>query len=237
MDIVSYLLGKKAGGGSSGSYGWTTKNANVTEAVFKSLPEEVIVSIDGNQVQAYDVRLLKMPDLNQDGFVEYVGQFSGRYYDNPLSYVASGTLHITFLEDGTWDDTMFKCLHSKIIDGDLFMSDPVIFEPFESIEIKAYKGKPIELPTYTVTINDTSYSAVWEEEIVSYSIDGGNTFIPIKSAQTTIPNVSMIEFRSSQDYGGTLTVNGGEPIWGVTTYEECKLILTEDTTFELYVSW
>ena len=97
------------------------------------------------------------------------------------------------------------------------------------------KGKSI-VPAYTVTINDTSDSAVWEEEVVSYSIDGGNTFIPIKNAQTTIPNVSTIEFRASSDYGGSLTVKG-DVIWGVVTYEECKLTLTEDTTFELYVSW
>lgn len=99
------------------------------------------------------------------------------------------------------------------------------------------EGKTVALPTYDVLIMDTSDPATWEEEIVSYSIDGGNTFIPIKSAETHLSNVSTIEFRAAGDYGGYLVLNGEDEIWNVDTYNRCVVDLTQNSTFELYVSW
>ena len=90
------------------------------------------------------------------------------------------------------------------------------------------------LPTYNVTINNTSDPDSYGASAFEYSIDG-RTYIGINEPVIVLNNVSFILFRD-HGYGGSLKDDKGNELWDA--YEHTyHYIPTKDTTLELYISW
>lgn len=219
FDAFAYLLGKKSGGGSGGSYGWTTQNKECIAEILKTAPEEIMIYsfktgvLDGSELVFHNARLVYFPADEDDG-PRYVGEVIGTFSDKRGT--ASGTIKLLLDEDLVIDTLQFigVCHY----DGS-YMD---LSEHLPNFEITAYKGAPVPTPPpvpYSVSFNGPTTSDMENGgctlEEVQYSIDGGVTFNNLQMGDFTVENVTTLQILSNVWWGNECTyfsINGGDAI-------------------------
>ena len=236
FDGFSYLLGKRSGG-------WTNQNIDQREAVFKSLPEEIFVDMN-TMIWGYVkcmsslCHLVKIP--TESGY-NYTGGITLHTYDtdNYICYTVVGRLDVLI---GTTNgqaeivNISISGFETHNVDDVGQCRDFTNSYELENLNIVAYKGTPIELPTYTVTINNVSDPETYGMDCVAYSIDGGVKWTPINEPTIVLKDVTEIGFKDVGGYGGHVFDEEGGTIAEGSCYE-VTYIPTKDTTLELYISW
>ena len=239
MDILSLILAKKGGNGEGSRVGWTKKNANNIVAVIESLPEEIMIEgkrqtalygLDDADFDIWHTRLVYLPEKNcYEGYC-MVTFFSG---SDLRAYFANGFIRLELDENYQETETNF---YGECLDGDGLRMAIEFAIDLSALTLVAYKGTPVEIPTYTVTINNTSSPDTYGEGCASYSIDGGNTWIKIDEPNIVVKDVSEIWLKDNYGYGGYINDKDGNTL-AFEFIEPFVYKPTEDTTLELYISW